>query len=503
MNTTAVRYNEYIVVRVAAAANPETEATGLAGAEPATPLHIGLVIDTSGSMGGERIHSVKRTLEAARPLFTETDTVTLVTFNDVGTTLLARHRMDTDGIERFYQTVNDIAVGGSTNLSAGLERLVEVGTDYTTLVLLTDGHINAGVTSVSGLKAMTLGACRNAINTLGYGPDHSRTLLSQLAIHSRGSYTYADTDEVLPVIIGDILAGVRNEAFRQVEVSVPAGEPVCLEIGSGGPTHTIGNIVADRDYWTVFKCAGVSGAAAVATVRVSAAGGPVLETPVTDSSGADIQEQVLRCRVAAAIAGVSTLLEGFGTTSVRIDDTRNSLEALKTEIAALPEDVRQRALVLRMTGQIAEALDALTSVSAHPLDGGRGGGAGLRRCGVAHLAARMSSGVACLATQRGVYSSGGAGGDPADACLFSSPAQRSGSQAVHATYSQQDPADAVIAPSRAAALPGASGLQRSGAGMPMGLPPVMESPPTGPPIAPTFVPTPVRSAASPGVAAPP
>lgn len=501
MNTTAVRFNEYIVVRTAATAAADTGATAVPTAAT-PPLHIGLLIDTSGSMAGERIHSVKRTLEAARPLFNKTDTVTLVTFNDVGTTLLARHRMDTDGIERFYQTVNAIAVGGSTNLSAGLERLVEVGTDYTTLVLLTDGHINAGVTSTSGLKAMALGACRNAINTLGYGPDHSRALLSQLAIASRGSYTYADTDEVLPVIIGDILAGVRNEAFRQVEVTVPAGEPTCMEIGSGGPTHTIGNIVTDRDYWAVFRCAGVSGAAAVATVRVSAAGGPVLETLVTDSDAADIQEQVLRCRVATRISGVSELLEGFDVSSAQIDDTRHSLEALKTEIEALPEVVRQRPLVLRMTGQIAEALDALTGLATSNPWGGRGG---LQRQGAgAHLAARMSSCVACLATQRGVYSSGGAAGaDPADACLFSSPAQRSGSQAVHATYSQ-DPsagaaavADAVIAPSRAGALPGASGIQRSAAGM--GLPPVLESPP----IAPTFTPSPVRLAACPGVAAPP
>lgn len=493
MNTTAVRFNEYIIVRVSATAAPETGATGVSSA---APLHIGLLIDTSGSMGGERIRSVKRTLEAARPLFNETDTVTLVTFNDVGTTLLARHRMDTDGIERFYQTVNDIAVGGSTNLSAGLERLVEVGTDYTTLVLLTDGYINAGVTSTSGLKAMALGACRNAINTLGYGPNHSCTLLSQLAIASRGSYTYADTDEVLPVIIGDILAGVRNEAFRQVEVSLSAGEPVCMEIGSGGATHTLGNIVTDRDYWAVFKYTDAGAAATAGTVRVSAAGGPVLETPVTDSDAADIKEQVLRCRVATAISSVSVLLEGFDVSSAQIDDARRNLDAIKMEIETLPEVVRQRPLVLRMTGQIAEALDALTGLTTSNPWGGRGGG--LQRQGAgAHLAARMSSGVACLATQRGVYSGGGAGvGDPADACLFSSPAQRSGSQAVHATYSQdpastQAAADAVIAPSRTGALPGSSALQRSGAGM--GLYPVHESLP----IAPLM-----RSAAEPGVSAP-
>jgi hypothetical protein len=439
MNTSAFRYNDHIVIRVSAPAPAPAS-------EIDTPLHIGLLIDTSGSMYGDRINAVKRTLDAARPLFRETDTISLVTFNDDGNTLLARHRMDNEGLDQFYTMVNNLVPGGSTNLSAGLERLIEIGSDYTTLILLTDGQINAGLTSIAGLKVMALGACRNAINTLGYGSDHSRTLLSQIAIASRGSYTYADSDEVLPVIVGDILTGVRSEVFRQVEVSVYGPEAVCLEAGSSGDnTYNIGNIVADRNYWAVFRAP-----LDAATVSVVAGGGgdrPVVETPVTDSDAPEIQEQILRCRVTRAIGAVSDIIDSAGAEIVatRIENIRNNLLSLQHDIDMLPTIVRHRPLVLRMNGQLAEALDILlTSESRRPH---------IREA--AHLAARMSSGVACLATQRGFYAAGSpVTGDPVNACIFSSPVQRNGSRAVHTIYSQ-DPAAAPIV-ARSTDSPGVS-----------------------------------------------
>lgn len=433
MNATAFRFNDYIVVRTAAAAPAQTPER-----DPAAS-HIGFLIDTSGSMSGARILSVKRTLDAARSLFRETDTVSLVTFNSVGVTLLARQRMDNEGIERFYATVNDIAVGGSTNLSVGLERLIEIGTDYTTLIILTDGHINEGITSKTGLKAMALAVCCNGINTLGYGPDHSRALLSDLAIASRGSYTYADTDEVLPVIIGDILSGVRNMVFQQVKVSIPARDVTCLELGGGDRnTYNIGNIVADRDYWTVFKCG-----SAVSAVNISAesdrAAFIATEIPIVESDAPVIQEQVLRSRIAAKISAVSDILERgsdiSGSLSVRTD-----LEALQAEILGLPDIIRQRALVLRMTGQITEALEMLREFMSRAAD------SHIRRAiPLAHQTSRLSSGVAHLATQRGFYRDEGIE-DPTAACMFSSPAQHTGSRAVHATYSLDPTVRSVAGP---------------------------------------------------------
>jgi hypothetical protein len=511
MNATASRYNGHIVVCLSAPAPAAPEAA---------PTHIGLLIDTSGSMSGTRIDSVKRTLAAARPLLRETDTVSLVTFDDVGNTQLARQRLDNEGIERFYTTVNNLVPNGSTNLSAGLEKLYEIGTDYTTLLLLTDGHINKGVTSMAGLKAMALGACRSAINTLGYGPDHSRSLLSQLAIASRGSYTYADSDEVLPIIVGDILAGVRGEVFRQVEVSCPAvavaagaGAPlaVCQEIDSGGGSYTVGNMVADRDYWAVFRVEGAAASSDLSTIQVSAAGGFSQSVAITESDDPAIQEQIYRCRVARELSSVSELLDGSVSDAARIDTIRNALTSLRTEIAALPEVVRGRPLLLRMMGQIAEALEGLDSLSvaaAAPMAGRWPAGLGRQPAGQ-HLAARMSSGVTCLATQRGYMSqqrgnpSGGGGGgtgsaggagDPGETCLFSSPSQRTGSRAVHATYSQSgapEPAAApsVLSPVAEAALPGSSAsLTREAAGL---------FEPSRPPIAPLM-----RSPACSGVSDP-
>ena len=430
MNATATRYNGHIVVRLSATAATEAAETH--------PTHIGLLIDTSGSMTGTRINSVKRTLEAARPLFRETDTISLVTFYDIGTTHLARHCLNNEGIEQFYQVVNNLRPNGATNLSAGLEKLYEIGIDYTTLLLLTDGHINKGVIGVAGLKAMALGACRSAINTLGYGPDHSRSLLSQLAIASHGSYTYADTDEVLPVIVGDILAGVRGEVFRHVEVTVTDAVAVtCQEIGGAGASYTVGNMVADRDYWVVFRLA--EGDSDLSTIQVSADGGFTQTVSVTDlgenpaGERSGEQEQIYRCRVAHELFSMSELLESRTADDVRINIARTALTSLRTEIAAL----HGRPLLLRMMGQIAEALEALEGLATTGLGRMPAGN---------HLVARMSSGVTCLATQRGYFAGGGTdgAGDPANTCIFSSPSQRTGSRTVYDTYTHAP--DPVAAP---------------------------------------------------------
>ena len=185
---------------------------------------------------------------------------------------------------------------------------------------------------------------------------------------------------------------------------------------------------------------------------------------VAESDDPAIQEQIYRCRVARELSSVSELLDGSVSDNARLDTVRNALTSLRAEIGALPEAVRGRPLLLRMTGQIAEALEGLTNIVPAPsLGGGGRWPAGLgRQPAVNHLAARMSSGVTCLATQRG-HMSGAGGGDPDESCIFSSPAQRTGSRAVHATYSQSGAAEPAAPAAAAAPPPALSPVAESGA----------------------------------------
>ena len=383
--------------------------TGAAGPKP---IDLALLVDTSGSMDGERLDSVKRTLRAARDLFIPTDQITLLTFDDRATVVADRVRMDATGIDQFYAAVDAVQAHGSTNLSAGIERLLitQGSKPYDAILILTDGHINMGITSTVGLRSMLFGLGELPVTGLGYGADHNRVLLRDLATRSRGAYVYVDSESILPIAMGDMIGGLRTQLYKNTIVRVPMGWRCCENDGIDA-SYRIGSIVPDRDYWVIFEKQGDEVEAA--PISLSSVNGPVIaeldRVMVTDCQ--DLQEQVLRCRVAKAIVAASDCMEQGRLIGPEI-------AALAAEFKALSEHMLLRPLVLRMQAQLAEILAAPPASAAL--------GHGLPPPSA--LLARMSSGGAYLATQRGVSSTGG--DDPHDVHTFSSPQQRVASNQV-------------------------------------------------------------------------
>lgn len=457
MNLSAFQVDDHLVIRVHA--NPSASAVG--GEPVGHSINIGLLIDASGSMDGERMSAVKRTLHAARGLWRAEDCVTLVTFSDRAQVLRDHQRMDEAGLAEFYTAVDTMRADGSTNLSAGIEALYGCGADYDMVLILTDGVINAGVTSSAGLEAMLNAPGRRTINTFGYGADHCRALLRDLSLRSRGAYTFIDNDEILPVATGDMISGLREEAVRGAALTMPEGW-VCAELDGGANTFYVGNLVGGRDYWYVFRR--TAAGAAAAPVRLTAPGGVEAETSVVFADDApEAREQILRCRVARLMSEMSEALEAG------LSLPREAATALKAEIDAAAAEFRTRPLVLRLQGQLAELLatpEAPPPPAMGPMLGfARGGGGGLGRSpagwpgtpagGTRSLAARLASGMTCLSNQRGVYTGVSESGasvyeeDPnRSISLFSSPSQRSASSQVRDVYSGAT-SGPLIAPVRA------------------------------------------------------
>jgi hypothetical protein len=426
----ALQTRDYLVVRVRATA-------GAAAAERSADIRF--LIDTSDSMSGERLHSVMRTLAAARELFRAGDHLTLVGFGEAATTYASRLEATPEGLDTFYRAVEAMHTTGCTNLSAGLERLLELGEGAPpadAVVLLTDGQVNRGITSTVGLRTMALSVARDApLHTLGYGADHNRVLLRDLATKTHGSYTYVDSEEILPTAMGDLVAGCRMEVLRGAALRVPAGW-ICQELA--GPV--IGSIVPDRDYWVVFKAA--EGATPDSGPIVLTGGGGIEVASLPNSPiGSELasSEQVLRCRVAALLSEASDALE-----TQRVATVQPGLEAMRTELAGLDESLRGRPMVVRMTAQIEETLEAVRLAISRPA----------YAAADAALLARVSSGATAYCTQRGGYSA--APGDPDDHDnLFSSPAQRMASNTTRVRYGNTPvPGMPPAAPARLGRMPG-------------------------------------------------
>ena len=423
------------------------------GPSPMNPLNLAFLIDVSHSMGeNHRLNRVKQTLYAIRTrnLWSPTDRVTLVTFSKVATTCCDHLVMDAVGIDTLYHLLDALEPDSATDLGAGLERLqlVQRPTDpFDAILLLTDGNVTSGLlrtnTSLCAV-ATAVGSLRGEttptpFHVLGYGADHNRKLSRDLAVQSRGTYTYVDNAEILPVAMGDILSGARAEVFRGATVA--AGEGWLCD--SDVAPYALGGIIPDRDYWVLFKRSTLSlsthpVSVHITLVCVTATGSRTLCHTTSASVSAPeesliLLEQVFHSRLTHALVTASNCIETTGTWN------RALLEELLENLSALPREQQSRPKLLAVREQAEDMLRFLlppTTNHTHPPQHHHGIAAARL-----HIAARMSSAAAIYSTQRGVQMGSEilVSGDPAPISSFASPMQRGVSTQMYDEYKSMNP----------------------------------------------------------------
>jgi hypothetical protein len=374
-------------------------------------LRLAILLDISDSMRGERLDSVKRTLAAVKPLLNPTDLLTIVTFG-TGADVLVAHQPPTDPM---FDLIDTLETAGNTNLQAGLEALASsaaTGPAWDAVFLLTDGKVNMGILSTPALQIMAqnIPGRWNAWYCLGYGANHNRSLLRQLAVTTHGSYIYVADEELLPSAMGTIIAGLRSETVGDVRISVqPEGEWICQEVGFNASSYALGAVQKGRDYWGVWTSASASSSAAKATLSWcgSVEGGGIGGTARVDLSRPATEEalvQIWRCRAATVLAAASDALESGLPLPPSVKELAASINKVESS----------HPLILRIKGQLAEVQEMATR-PAH-------------QAAPVNLLATLSSGAAMLSTQHA------SAGDPGD--YYATAVQREASQSTHDTYVQ-------------------------------------------------------------------
>ena len=382
-------------------------------------IHIGILLDVSDSMSGERLDSVKQTLHAARNTFRDLDYVTLVVFGETARAIVTHHRMDHAGKHIFYEALDAVSTKGCTNLSAGFQVLNASHSPYDCVILLTDGQINRGIESTEGLTTMALSLSpslgRATFHTLGYGADHNRSLLRILSTQTGGIYEYIQSKEQIFSTFGDILGNTRAVVLRGVSLTPSEGWK-SIEVST-----MMGDIVSGREYWAVYTHVGDSDTVGPPSIRLqgwSLQGLPstlVVQT-LGDPDPSILNIQILRANVSVALTNLSNLLESKRVMRRKIhmehiEAARSRLEFLQHELQTNSD--ANHPLILLMKAKIAEAL------VVHERD---------------ESLARLSSGAACLSTQRAVS-------DPhnLEETPFTSPAGRQASSQVYDQYYHSHP----------------------------------------------------------------
>jgi Ca-activated chloride channel family protein len=197
------------------------------------PMNLVFVIDKSGSMAGERMELVKKSLELLVDQMRQDDTLGIVTFDSGGHIVLeptsAKQRW------KLREAIRNLTTGGSTNAAEGLELGYQMmATCFSQdrinrLVLASDGVANTGETDQERIL-QTVRAQAEAevdLTTLGVGMgNHNDVFLEQLANKGDGSCHYIDDYAEAKRVLVEQFLGTMVTIARDVKIQVEFDDQV-------------------------------------------------------------------------------------------------------------------------------------------------------------------------------------------------------------------------------------------------------------------------------------
>ena len=191
------------------------------------------VIDISGSMFGEKLALLKKSLIILLKMMDEKDRLALVLFSDDANIYCDLDYMTESRKNYFISKVNKLVPKGCTNILSGLKKAVEIlkiikeeksDKRATSILLLSDGRDNCSNSSVSllnGFKNLYNDEKLDfTLNTFGYGDDHDPEIMNQLANIRDGSFFYVQDYKKVSEYFVTVLGGCVSIISKNVKVSI-------------------------------------------------------------------------------------------------------------------------------------------------------------------------------------------------------------------------------------------------------------------------------------------
>ena len=214
-----------------------------------------VVLDRSGSMGGGRLEGAKRALTALLRRLKPQDAFGLVTFDSEAELVVPVRRMADHLADEVEAAIGRVRPRGTTDLSAGFllglreaKRLVTATADDAvplagaTLLIVSDGKANAGVTDGAELASVAARAAAEAritTSTLGVGTGYDEVLLNAITDGGGGDHRFApDPDTAVAELassVSDLLG--KSVVGAVLRVRPQPGLVLGVEVRGRHPHH--------------------------------------------------------------------------------------------------------------------------------------------------------------------------------------------------------------------------------------------------------------------------
>lgn len=202
-----------------------------------------IVLDRSGSMEGRKMQYAKRAILELLSGLNPRDRFALISYSEDVRWHTSLVNVDASSRNFLESAVHNVAVGGSTNLGAGLQAGIdalvsaEKNGNIGKVILISDGLANRGVTDPYTLGRMASVAVSRefAVSTVGVGSDFNEFLMTTIADRGTGNYYFLENPASFARVFQNEFKNTRTAAATGVEVKIPLDNGISLIHAAGFP----------------------------------------------------------------------------------------------------------------------------------------------------------------------------------------------------------------------------------------------------------------------------
>lgn len=180
-----------------------------------------LVLDTSGSMEGEKIEQAKETLEFILEHLNQEDRFNIVAFS-TGVRIYEREPEPATRADQAWRFIDDLRAVGGTNIDLALAEALAMadGERPQIIIFLTDGLATEGVTDTDRIIANVDRQVSENVRvfTFGVGNDVNTFLLDTIAQDNRGASSYVRPHESIEEEVSSFYAKISMPLLADVEL---------------------------------------------------------------------------------------------------------------------------------------------------------------------------------------------------------------------------------------------------------------------------------------------
>lgn len=206
-----------------------------------------VVLDRSGSMAGDRLAHAKQALVDLVARLDENDAFGLVTFDSSAAVVVPAGRVGDLGRDRIRAGIESVDVGGMTDLSSGYLRGLQEAERVsvrggTSLIVLSDGRANSGVTDPVAFRGMAQKAATGSVTTssIGIGTGYDDQILSELAIGGSGNHLFAVDGDAAAAALASEIDGLLAKSVQAASLLVrPSSDVASIGVVNDLPVQRV------------------------------------------------------------------------------------------------------------------------------------------------------------------------------------------------------------------------------------------------------------------------